>query len=96
VLATDPDRRGQGLATSVLGPVLTAAERTGSNVWLKTATAGELQMLAVGNAYVSLHCDSTPAPGKSAFPFAKRDPRRRGVSRAKPAGQPADARTDVL
>ena len=38
VLATHPDRHGQGLATAVLGPGLAAADEEGWDCWLETST----------------------------------------------------------
>lgn len=43
VLATHPDRQGQGLATTVIGPVLDAADGAGLACCLETSTIGNRQ-----------------------------------------------------
>ncbi len=42
VLATDPARRGRGLAAAVVAPVLAACDRTGVDAWLETAAAANV------------------------------------------------------
>lgn len=46
VLATHPDRRGQGLASTVLAPVLAHADRAGLETWLETGSEPNLAIYA--------------------------------------------------
>lgn len=43
VLATAPDRQGQGLGTAVLAPILAAADRAGLAAWLETGSEANLR-----------------------------------------------------
>lgn len=62
VLATDPRRRGQGLASGVLAPVLGHADRAGLEVWLETASEPNLGFYARHGFAVaqSLKVDDAP------------------------------------
>lgn len=62
VLATHPDRRGKGLASAVLAPVLAHADRAGLEVWLETASEANLGFYARHGFAVaqSLQVDDAP------------------------------------
>ncbi len=62
VLATHPSRRGEGLGSQVLAPVLAAADRAGLPVALETSTPRNVAYYTRRGFAVAGHARVTPAP----------------------------------